>query len=69
MKQDIVWYDLTLLRSDVMNTLPSRLLFNANWKKFQLYISWREQVNFQRDDDEVRFVLDQNTELDLNSAS
>jgi len=22
-------------------------------------ISWREQVNFQRDDDEVRFVLDQ----------
>jgi len=22
-------------------------------------MSWREQVNFQRDDDEVRFVLDQ----------
>jgi len=22
-------------------------------------ISWREQVNFQRDDDEVHFVLDQ----------
>ena len=22
-------------------------------------ISWREQVNFQWDDDEVRFVLDQ----------
>jgi len=21
-------------------------------------ISWREQVNFQRDDDEIRFVLD-----------
>jgi hypothetical protein len=24
-------------------------------------ISWREQVNFQWDDDEVRFVLDQHT--------
>ena len=23
-------------------------------------ISWREQINFQWDDDEVRFVLDQN---------
>ena len=36
---------------------------------FQLYhgeaffsaISWREQVNFQRDDDEVHFVLDQHS--------
>ena len=39
------------------------LLFNANAAMFKLYhgekaISWREQVNFQRDDDEV-FVLDQ----------
>jgi hypothetical protein len=32
-------------------------------------ISWREQVNFQRDDDEVRFVLDQHAELDFYSAS
>ena len=32
-------------------------------------ISWREQVNFQWDDDEVRFVLDQHAELDLYSAS
>ena len=32
-------------------------------------ISWREQVNFQRDDDEVSFVLDQHTELDFYSAS
>jgi hypothetical protein len=32
-------------------------------------ISWREQVNFQWDDDEVRFVLDQHTELDFYSAS
>jgi hypothetical protein len=32
-------------------------------------ISWREQVNFQCDDDEIRFVLDQHAELDLYSAS
>jgi hypothetical protein len=30
---------------------------------------WQEQVNFQWDDDEVRFVLDQHTELDFYSAS
>ena len=32
-------------------------------------MSWRKQVNFQWDDDEVRFVLDQHAELDLHSAS
>ena len=32
-------------------------------------LSWREQVNYQLDDDEVRFVLDQPTELDFYSAS
>ena len=32
-------------------------------------ISWREQVNFQWDDDEVRFILDQHAELDFYSAS
>jgi hypothetical protein len=33
-------------------------------------ISWREQVNFQwDDDDEVCFVLDQHAELDFYSAS
>ena len=32
-------------------------------------ISWRQQVNFQWDDDEVRFVLDQHAELDFYSAS
>ena len=31
-------------------------------------ISWREQVNFQWDDDEIRFVLDQRAELDFYSA-
>ena len=39
------------------------LLFNES-----LAISWREQVNFQWDDDEVRFVLDQHAELNVNSA-
>jgi len=36
-------------------------------------ISWREQVNFQWDDDdddyEVRFVLDQHAQMDFYSAS
>jgi hypothetical protein len=32
-------------------------------------ISWREQVNFQWDDDEICFVLDQHTEMDFYSAS
>jgi hypothetical protein len=32
-------------------------------------ISWREQVNFQQDNNEVRFVLDQHAEFDLYSAS
>ena len=32
-------------------------------------ISWREQVNFQWDDHEVRFVLEQHDYLDLYSAS
>ena len=32
-------------------------------------ISWREEVNFQWDDDEVCFVLDQHAELDYYSAS
>ena len=32
-------------------------------------MSWWEQVNFQWDDDEVRFVLDQHAELDFNSVN
>jgi hypothetical protein len=32
-------------------------------------ISWRAQVNFEWDDSEVRFVLDQHAELDFYSAS
>ena len=34
------------------------LLFNANSANY-LAISWREQCNFQWNDNEVRFVLDQ----------
>jgi hypothetical protein len=37
------------------------------WINFSA-ISWREQVNVQWDDDEVRFVLDQHTEMDFYSA-
>jgi hypothetical protein len=32
-------------------------------------MSWREQVHFEWDDDEVRFVLDQHAALDVYSAS
>ena len=32
-------------------------------------ISWREQVSLWRNDDDVHFVLDQNTELDFYSAN
>ena len=39
--------------------------FNANSAIFKLY--YGEQVNFQCDDDEVRFVLDQHAELDFYS--
>ena len=44
------------------------LLFNAK-PVFCSVISWREQVNFQWEDDEVRFVLDQHAEFDLHSTS
>jgi hypothetical protein len=44
------------------------LLFIAN-SIICSVISWREQVNFQWDDDEVRFVLDQHAELDFYSTS
>jgi len=44
------------------------LLFNASNSAISAW-SRREQVNFQWDDDEVRFVLDQHNEFDLYSAS
>jgi hypothetical protein len=54
------------------------LFSNQGWNRYlrvypwalRLYhILWREQVNYQWDDDEVRFVLDQHAELDFRSAS
>ena len=48
----------------------SEWLFKANSAIFQLLsISWRRQVNFQWDDDETRFILDQHAELYFYSAS
>ena len=44
------------------------LLLTAN-QQFFSYVSCQEQVNFQWDDDEVRFVLDQHVELDFYIAS
>jgi hypothetical protein len=44
------------------------LLFNTKFSNFSA-ISWREPVNFQWNDDEVRFVRDQHALLDLYSAS
>jgi hypothetical protein len=41
------------------------VLFNPNFSA----ISWREQVSFQWDDDEVHFVQDQHAELDFYSVS
>ena len=40
--------------------VSERLLFNANSAIFQLYHG-KDKLNFQWDDDEVRFVLDQHT--------
>ena len=44
------------------------IVSNANPAIFKA-ISWREQFNFQRDDDEVHFALDQNAEVDFYSVS
>jgi hypothetical protein len=32
-------------------------------------ISWREQIRFRCDDDDVRFLLDQHAELNFHNAS
>ena len=51
---------LTKLASDYCLT-PIQQFFSA--------ISWREQVDFQWDDGEVQFVLDQHAELDFHSLT
>jgi hypothetical protein len=43
-------------------------VFNATFSNISA-ISWQEQVNFQCDDYEVRFVLDQHAYLCFHSAS
>jgi hypothetical protein len=48
--------------------LSEWLLHNANSAIFSAR-SWREQANFQWDDDEVHFVLDQHAELNFYSVS
>jgi hypothetical protein len=44
----IDWVDIMFIQDDSLS---------ANLK-FSFWL-WREQINFQSDDDEVRFVLDQ----------
>jgi hypothetical protein len=55
-----VQYKVPIRVSDCCLT-PIQLIFVA--------IAWRQQVNFQWNDDEVRFNLDQHAELDFYSAS
>jgi hypothetical protein len=45
----------------------SAYCLTPKWAIFQVY-SWWQQVTFWWDDDDVRFVLDQNAELDFCSA-
>jgi hypothetical protein len=59
----------------ILNNIKSRhfrvcewLLFIANSAIFQLYHGEKKLI-FARDDDELRFVLDQHAELDFYSAS
>jgi len=44
------------------------MVFNTTFYNISV-ISWWEQVNFQWDDDEICFVLDQHAQLDFYSAS
>jgi len=57
----------TMLRTDT-KWVSMWLLFKANLAIFSA-ISWREQVNFQWDDDEVCSVLDQHAQLDFYMVS
>jgi vesicle coat complex subunit len=58
-----VWLAIRHTLTCVHDVAFSKIIF------VQLHNSRREQVNYQLDDDEVRFVLDQPTELDFYSAS
>ena len=64
---DLLSTDLKWFR-DQRRWVSEWLLVNDNSAFFSA-ILWRYQVNFQWDDDEVRFVLDQHAELYLFCAS
>jgi hypothetical protein len=51
----------------MMSTLMSERVSDIFLTQTQQFpaISWWEQVNFQRDDDEARFDLDQHALLDI----
>jgi hypothetical protein len=53
---------------EILRVIEWAIVVNLQFSNFSA-ISWREQVNFPWDDDDVRFVLDQHAELDFNSAS
>ena len=59
---------LVLLYSIIFHIIFLFIVVQRKLSNFSA-ISWREQVNFKWDDDEVRFVLDQHAELDFYSAS
>jgi hypothetical protein len=48
--------------------MVSMLASSAQFRNFSAILR-REQVKYQRDDNDVRFVLDQHAELDFFSAS
>jgi hypothetical protein len=54
--------NLFLVTAAILNSVSERLLFNDN-------SAIKQQVNFQWNDNEARFVLDQHAELDFYSAS
>jgi hypothetical protein len=58
----VEWKDMIFLKSEWVNNC---CLTPNNFSA----ISWRDQLNFQWDDDEVRFVLDQHSLLDFYNAS
>ena len=59
-----------MIIESIVDTQVDKILQNFNAKSaFFPATLWREQVNFQWDDDEARFVLDQNAELNFYSAS
>ena len=62
--QVIVW-----TAESVNMEVSASFLFNGNWYWYIVPLYHEESVNFQWDDDKVRFVLDQHTYLECYSAS